>query len=152
MAFHEEEVLSINVTKHPQSAMVLGVICSDGKRMPTHWFKKGLKVGGKEYLSIMQDVVKPWLDENYPRGNYVWQQDSAPAHGAKIVQKWCKGKLASFWPSTMLPPSSPDCSPLANGIWGNVKRKACAKPQCNMNDLKVAVEQEWAAMSNENVI
>ncbi len=74
LAFHVEEVPSINVTKHPQSAMMLGVICSEGKRMPPYWFQKGLKVGGKEeYLSIMQDVVKPVLDENYPRGNNVWQ-------------------------------------------------------------------------------
>ncbi len=44
LAFHVEEVPSINVTKHPQSAMMLGIVCSDSKRMvqerTQHWGKR----------------------------------------------------------------------------------------------------------------
>ena len=75
-------------------------------------------MGAKEYLEVMQDVVKLWLDSNYPVGNYCWQQDSAPVHKANKTQEWCKEELASFWPRDLWPPSSPDCSQLASGaMW-----------------------------------
>ncbi|XP_059097596.1 uncharacterized protein LOC131891917 [Tigriopus californicus] len=110
------EVPHINRTKHPAGAMMLGVVASDGKAMPPYWFPKGLKINTEEYLKVMRKVVKPWLDATYPLGNYVWQQDSAPAHKAKKTQKWCQDNLAASWPWAMWPPSSPDCSPLDYGI------------------------------------
>ncbi|QQP55180.1 Transposable element tcb2 transposase, partial [Caligus rogercresseyi] len=141
LAYCIEEVPSINTTKHPASAMMLGVVSSDGNRMPPFWFPKGLKIGAKEYLEVMQNVVKPWLDATYPEGNYVFQQDSAPGHKAKITQKWCEENLAAFWPWSMWPPSSPDCNPLDYGIWGVVERKACSIPHASVDALKAAVEK-----------
>ena len=55
--------------------------------MPPYWFPKGLKINSKMYLEVMEDVVKPWIEANYPEGNYVWQQDSSPAHKSKATQK-----------------------------------------------------------------
>lgn len=83
-------------TKHPAGAMALGVVASDGKAMPLHWFPNGLKINQNVYLEVLRDVIKPWLDSNYPQGNYVWQQDSAPAHKAKKTQAWCRENLADF--------------------------------------------------------
>ncbi len=111
-----EDVPPINTTKHPAGIMMLGVVTSDGKAMPPYWYPKGLGIGQKAYLHVMKTVVKPWLDEQYPDGNYVWQQDSAPGHKAKTTQNWCSKHLAAFWPWSMWPPSSPDCSPLDYGI------------------------------------
>ena len=106
--------------------MMLGVVASDGKSMPPYWFPEGLKIGQEEYLNVLKTVVKPWIDSNYPEGRYVWQQDGAPAHKAKKTQAWCKN---NFWPCTMWPPSSPDCSPLdfAVGRVG-VDRRAYSTP------------------------
>jgi len=59
-----EDVPPINSTKHPQSAMMLGVVASDGKRMPPNWFPKGLRLDTKEYLKVMENVVKPWINAN----------------------------------------------------------------------------------------
>ena len=132
--------------------MMLGVVASDGKRMPPFWFPKGLRVGAKEYLEVLQTVVKPWLDEQYPEGNYCWQQDSAPGHKAKVVQQWCQDNLADFWPANFWPPSSPDAAPLDYGIWGYVESKACATPHANVDALKSSVEKEWDAMPVDHVI
>ncbi|XP_059094623.1 uncharacterized protein LOC131889516 [Tigriopus californicus] len=151
LAYCVDEVPCINQTKHPASAMMLGVVSSDGKRMPPYWFPKGLRVGAKEYLEVMQEVVKPWLDATYPDNNYIWQQDSAPGHKAKVVQTWCKDNLAGFWPSNFWPPSSLDCAPLDYGIWGYVESKACATPHSSVDAMKAAVEREWAAMDEEYV-
>jgi len=149
LAYCVDEVPPINATKHPQSAMMLGVVSSDGKKMPPYWFPKGLKVGTQEYLHVLQTVVKPWIDQNYPNGGYVWQQDSAPSHKSKQTQDWCKANLKKFWPWTIWPPSSPDLSPLDYGIWGNVERKACARSHRNVDELKASVEEHWASMEED---
>ncbi len=52
---------TLSSTKHPSSAMMLGVVDSDGKRMQPVWFPTGVKVGTKEYLDVLEMKVKPWL-------------------------------------------------------------------------------------------
>ena len=151
LAYAVDEVPPINQTKHPQSAMMLGVVASNGKKMPPFWFPRGLKVGAKEYLEVMATVVKPWLDATYPDGNYCWQQDGAPGHKAKIVQKWCSEHLADFWPSNFWPPSSPDAAPLDYGVWGFVESKACVVPHPSVEAMKASVEREWDAMEEAYV-
>ncbi len=114
LAYCVEEVPPIHATKHPASAMMLGVVASDGKVMPPYWFPKGLRVGTLEYLDVLQNVVKPWIDQNYEGQDYVWQQDSAPSHKANKIQSWCKENFCKFWSTAVWPPSSPDLNPLAN--------------------------------------
>ena len=152
LAYCVEEVPPINQTKHPASAMMLGAVASDGKKMPPHWFPKGLRIDTTAYLEVMKDVVKPWIEANYPEGDYVWQQDSAPAHKSKKTQKWLEDNLARFWKWEMWPPSSPDLNPLDYGIWGYVESKACATSHKSVDDLKAAVEAEWAAMPEAYVV
>lgn len=152
LASEVNEVPPVNRTKHPASAMMLGVVASDGEKMPPHWFPKGLKIGAKEYIEVMQMVVKPWLDVTYPNGGYVFQQDSAPGHKAKVTQKWCTENLAGFWPWTMWPPSSPDLNPLDYGIWSALQPKACATSHASVNALKLSVEKEWSAMDTDFIV
>ncbi|QQP57842.1 Uncharacterized protein FKW44_002969 [Caligus rogercresseyi] len=33
--------------------------------MPPYWFPKGLQVGAKEYLEVIRDIAKPWMDATY---------------------------------------------------------------------------------------
>ncbi|QQP37282.1 Putative transposable element [Caligus rogercresseyi] len=146
-----DRFLAYAVEEHPASSMMLGVVASDGKRMPPFWFPQGLRVGAKEYLAVIKNVVKPWLDATYPKGNYCYQQDGAPGHKAKKPQKWCKDNLMNFWPAHFWPPSSPDVAPLDYGIWGFVESKACATPHPSVDALKASVEKEWADMSEHYV-
>ncbi len=113
----------INVTTRPASIMTLGLVASDGNRMHPLWFLKDLKVGAKEYLDVMETKVKPWLEATYPRGGYVWQQGSAPAHKTKVIQEWCRDSLPDFWPWSKRPPSSPSVTSVDDGIWGAVEDK-----------------------------
>ena len=77
--------------------MMLGVVASDSKEMHPYWFPAGIRVGAKDYLEVLQTVVKSWVDENYNGVDYIWQQDSAPGHKAKSVQKWCSTNFSCFW-------------------------------------------------------
>ncbi|QQP40723.1 Putative transposable element [Caligus rogercresseyi] len=114
----------INATKHPQGAMMLGVVASDGKSMPPFWFPAGLKVGTNEYLDVLKTVVKPWLDSTYPEGTMF---------SSKIVHQGIR-------------PSKP-----RSGA-GNLERKACSKPPPNVASLKSAVHEEWTNMSMDYVV
>ncbi|QQP53204.1 Transposable element tcb1 transposase, partial [Caligus rogercresseyi] len=111
----------------------------------------GLRVGAKEHLEVMRDIVKPWMDGTYPECNYYWQQDGAPGHKAKTVQQWCQENFEFFWSANFWPSSSPDAAPLEYGIWCIVESKACANHQPSVNALKASVEKEWAAMSEEHI-
>ena len=56
-----------------------------------------------------------------------------------------------YRPATLWPPSSPDLNPLDFACWGVIERRACAIPHRNIDELKVSVEREWSAMSDEFV-
>ncbi len=87
----------------------------------------------EEIAKNMDEIAKNMDAKNDHRkteenAKYVWQQDSAPAHKAKVVQDWCKSNLKDFWPANIWPPSSPDCAVLDFAIWGIVEREACSTP------------------------
>ncbi len=89
-------------TKHPQGVMMLRVLRSDGKKMPPYFFPQSLNISKEVYLNVLQRVVKPWLDENYPNQAYVRQRDSAPAHKAMVTQKWLGEFLSAYWSRRLL--------------------------------------------------
>ena len=62
----DAEATPVMRTKHPQGVMMLGVVASDGKKMPPYFFPQGLKINTEVYLNVMRKVVKPWIDTNYP--------------------------------------------------------------------------------------
>ena len=46
------DVFPVMQSKHPGSMMVFGAVASDGKVMPMHFIKMGLKINTEEYLNI----------------------------------------------------------------------------------------------------
>ena len=123
-------------SKHPQSTMALGVISSYRKKMPIYFFEQGLRVKTKDYIRVLEKVVKPWLDREYPEGSFCFQQDSALAHKSKETQKWLKSNLTNFWPWTIWPSSSPDCNPMDYTVWSLVDRDACLTSHSNIKKLQ----------------
>ena len=79
--------------------------------MPPYFFQKGLRINSKTYLTVLQDVVKPWMDHVAAAHHYSFQQDGAPAHNAKMTQDWLKANVPEMWEKEIWPPSSPDCNP-----------------------------------------
>jgi hypothetical protein len=41
--------------------------------------------------------VDPWIKRMYPDGNYVFQQNSAPAQTARTTQEFLRENLPEFW-------------------------------------------------------
>jgi hypothetical protein len=70
--------------------------------------------------------VIPWLSATYPEGNYVFQQDGAPAHTANSTQQFIESNMAAHWSKPVWPLCSQDLNPLDYGIWGVMQTKVNA--------------------------
>ena len=141
-----------STTKHPASAMMLDVVASNGKKMPSVWFKGGYRLTGTDCREIMATKVFPWIrkivkDDDY---RYVFQQDGAPVHTSKVVQDWMSSNMTfrrkDFWP-----PQSPDLSPLDYSVWPHIESKACKDRHNNTEELKASVNRSWTLMSKDYV-
>lgn len=131
--------------------MQLRIVTSDGKKFSV-WIPCGLKIGSREYIDLLKTHVKPWIDANYPNGNYVWQQDSAPGHKAKKPQEWLRRHFAEHWSPDMWPPASPDANPLDYGVWGVFKGRACDRHHMTVESLVNSVDNAWANMTEDFII
>ena len=66
IAESRDQVKGVYRTKHPAQIMVLGVLTSDGRRMPPHFFKPNQKIGTEEYLWVLRYKILPWIKCQYP--------------------------------------------------------------------------------------
>lgn len=140
--------------KHPQAVMVFGLVGSDGKKMPPIIFDRGFRLTASAYLDVLEKVAA-WIRQEYPEKmadgkpanawRCTFQQDSAPAHTAKIVQEWLVNFFGKnrVWTKQEWPPLSPDLNPMDFSIWNQVQRKACKKFHPTINELKAAIQEAW---------
>jgi hypothetical protein len=52
-------VISPNFAHH---VVVISVVFNEGDVMPSHIFKKGLRVNSDKFINIAETVTKPWMD------------------------------------------------------------------------------------------
>ena len=88
--------------KNPASIMMLGVVGSDGTKMPPYFFEKTSDGGGinqDTYIKVMEEVVYPWIQRTYEELDiaYIWQQDGAPAHTGSMTQAWLEDNVEDFF-------------------------------------------------------
>ena len=81
--------------------------------------------------------------------NYIFQQDGAPAHHAKVTQEWCKLNLQSFWQKGIWPGNSSDLNPIEN-LWAILKSRVDEMEMCtNIEMLEKTVKLAWSEISPE---
>src|SRR5262249_35098203 len=80
-----------------------------------------------------------------------FQQDSAPAHKAKMTQEWCKTNFPDFITSEEWPPYSPDLNPMDYSVWSILEARACAKRHKSLESLKQSLSREWDQMLPEDL-
>ncbi len=132
--------------------MMFGYIGSDGTAFPPIWIKGNLD--STMYKRILSHTVFPMLDRTYGVGKYIWVQDGASAHTANSVLAYLKRKLGSngFWSKGIWPANSCNLNPLDFSVWDYVATRACNVHHSNVNELKSAVEREWAALPRSYVV
>ena len=98
------------------------------------------------FVDNKMNQQQPWLKKTYPQGNYVFQQDSAPLHKAKITQKFIDYSFAEYW-WALWPPASLDCNPFDYDVWGLLSTKVQSTFHSNIKALKANISKEWRKMS-----
>nr|XP_041631943.1 uncharacterized protein LOC121502435 [Drosophila kikkawai] len=130
-----------------QSLMVWGGICATGK-IPLIFIDQGVKINLEVYRrDILETVVLPWDQQHFGDTEWTFQQDSAPAHRAKLTQDWCKANFPDFIISSEWPPYSQDLSPMDYSVWSTLESRACAKRHISLEALKQSLLQEWDRLS-----
>ncbi|QQP39751.1 Uncharacterized protein FKW44_013563 [Caligus rogercresseyi] len=121
--------------------MVLGVLVSDGKKMPPFLFKAREKIDQNTYYKLLRYTILPWLKANYPEGVYL-----------RSVKGSAPNIMANFWSTEMWPSSSPDLNPLDYAVWGTLKKETNTTSHPNVDSLKTAIVAEWDILSEEFII
>jgi len=129
------------------------VISSKGHVMPPHFFETGQRVNTKEYIKVLDTVVKPLMELLPQRVSpCVSQQDKTPAHTANITQNWLKANLKDHWPKEIWPPSSPDCNSLDYFMWGTVDREVKKQPHFTLASVRTKISEVMTDKNREVVI
>jgi hypothetical protein len=138
-------------SQHPASLMVWAGICATGKT-PLIFVDEGVKINQEVYMQrILRDVVEPWAMGHFGGRPWIYQQDSAPAHKARLVQEWCNAHFPRFITSQEWPPYSPDLNPMDYSVWSILEARACSKPHKNLESLRRSLQQEWDRISSEEL-
>jgi transposase len=115
--------LEVERFQNASRVMVWGAISPRGT-LPLLFIDSNVKINAACYL---KEILQGHLLQNainlYGDDYFCFQQDSAPAHKAKICQEWCAQNLPDFIPASEWPAASPDLNPLDFSIWGYMLSK-----------------------------
>jgi len=98
----KEKLPRVQRVYHPLSAIVWWEVSYYGATN-IHFCENGVKMNGVVHRKMLEDVVQPLGD---------FQQDSVPAHKAKITQDWLIENMPEFIKANNWPFGSPDLNPL----------------------------------------
>ncbi|OXA41211.1 Transposable element Tc3 transposase [Folsomia candida] len=140
-----------NRSHHLGSVMVWLGVSLVGKA-DLYFVPQGVKVREKNYLDeVLEPIVKPIGSTLFKNRDWTFQQDSAPAHGAKVVQRWLHDNVPGFISSQQWPSASPDLNPLDYGIWSKLEIMACSKSHTSVESLKQSLLKAWGDYPIESV-
>jgi len=141
-----ERVRTVQRFQKPGSVMVWGTVSSRGK-FPLVFVEPGVKVNAVHYReSILEGCLRAEAQRIFGEYQWTFQQDSSPAHKAKIVQQWCRANPPDFIQSSEWPPSSPDLNPLDYAIWGILEAKVNAIQHRSLESVKKTLRNELSKL------
>lgn len=153
-----ENVEASEQVKFSPYVMVWGAMSASGLT-DLHMLPQGTTVNAQYYIgNILENVLLPALRRTKRSGpmtdrkmtrrrsESVFVQDGAPAHTARVTQKWCSENLPAFVKKDEWPPNSPDLSPVEN-LWAILNQKIFHTPApTTMAQLKSRILKEWQSI------
>ncbi|GFU65241.1 transposable element Tcb1 transposase [Trichonephila clavipes] len=101
--------------KYPTKVMVWGCMSSHGVGR-LHIVSRTVKA--MDYIEILQNKLLPTVNDLLGNHSSIFQDDNAPCHRVKVVQKWLKDHTVN---RMNCPGQSPDLNPLEN-LWFKIGR------------------------------
>ncbi|GFU78564.1 transposable element Tcb1 transposase [Trichonephila clavipes] len=88
-------------------------------------------VKAMDYIEILQNKLLPTARDLFGNQSWIFQDDNAPCHRAKVVQKWLKDHTVNRmnWPG-----QSPDFNPIEN-LWFKIGYEISKKKPSNKREL-----------------
>jgi len=91
---------------------------------------------------------------SWPRTNFLFQQDGAPAHRARDTVAFLERETPHFIPPTLWPPNSQDLNPVDYSIWSVLQEKVYhsritdleVKLTFDIRRIKTRLIDEWAQL------
>ena len=91
-----ENLRSVQKSQHPKSIMVWAGISSFGKT-PLVFIPEGAKINAQVYKDLILEKHVLAIGLTFMKNKaWLFQQDGAPAHTAKISQDWLSSKIPGF--------------------------------------------------------
>ena len=136
--------LLVQRAKFSARVMVSAGICYGGKGR-LHFVTDKAKINAEHYMANLLPKLIEDCKDVAPR-DFIFQQDSAPAHAARQTQEWLQQNTPDFITKDEWPPNSPDLNPLDYHVWGAMlERYRIHKPKPqNKTELKAVLEIIWA--------
>ena len=106
----DENRLLVQTAKFAPHVMVSAGICFNGKGQ-LHFIPEKAKVNAKLYVDTLLPKLVADCKTLLPDG-FIFQQDGAPAHTARVAQDWIATNCTRFIGKNEWPPNSPDLNPL----------------------------------------
>jgi len=143
--------LIVEREKFAPHVMVSAGVCFNGKGR-LHFVDEKAKVNADYYL---KNLIPKLIDDSVklmPAG-FIFQQDGAPAHTARVTQDWLVANCDDFISKNEWPPNSPDLNPLDYHIWGamlEAYQKLTPKPK-TIQELRITLQKIWEDLPQEPV-
>lgn len=113
-------------------------------KLPLVFVRKGVKINAEVYIA---EILEPYMKNPPPSvtggDEFIFQQDSAPAHFAKVTQEWCRQNLPDFIEYENWPACSPDLNPLDYYVWSQLQSMLGFKAYTSVEALKAKLLEAW---------
>ena len=105
------------------------------------------KITAKIYIDMLKNNLIPFINSLENKENYIFQEDNAPIHTAKIAKKWKEDNNITSLP---WPAQSPDLNPIEN-LWNELDKKVRShKPlPKNKEELWQILQKEWVKLEKD---
>jgi transposase len=101
----------------------------------------------ERYLEILDNIVLPYIEDEFEDGNIFYYQNNSPIHRSRVVRDWFN---RNFTPGQLIatPAKSPDINLIENA-WGRQKIKVSETGiYADENDLWLAISDAWLDMQD----
>jgi len=127
--------------------MVSAGVCFGGKGR-LHFISDKTKMNAELYVETLLPELVQDCRSVLP-SSFIFQQDGAPAHPAKLAQDWIATNCSEFSGTDKWPPNLPDLNPLDYHVWRAMLERYKlfqTKPE-NIDELKRVLQLIWDGTS-----
>ena len=107
------------------------------------FLESGARLNAQKYIDdILEPMVTLCNATIFTGKQWIFQQDGAPCHTARVTQNWCQENLPGFISKYFWPPSSPDLNPIDYFVWSYLEAKVNCQQHASVESLKCSLLKE----------